>query len=437
VDLVTTLVEKSLLALEADAGDEPRYSMLETIREYAQEKLEESGEIEAIRQQHVSYFLGLAERAGPELRGPNQNVWLERLQQDHRNLCAALEGAAETGHMELLLKVASTLGQFWTRCGHWALGREQLEALLAERNVLWQPVDRACTLYPLAYMAYLQGDYHYALARFEEGLALFRQAGDGAGIADSLNLIGFVTSMQGDKETARRLHAESLDVARAGEYRLGVPFALYGIALVEIHAGNTSSAHALTQESYIESRKIGDLLGIAYSLYSMGLADWLEGNYGEAREHCQESLRVHRQIHDKRGMALSLQVLGHISSQEDDADDVDDVNTRSSYLVESLSLLCEVGLRRYVPGTLAGLAMVALEQGDLARAARLLGAADAVAETAGAHMVPGQSAMQEAAVRRLRRTANRAQVAEAWAEGEATSFEDVVSLARDQEGSRT
>jgi tetratricopeptide (TPR) repeat protein len=429
VDLVTSLVEKSLLALDSDANDEPRYSMLETIREYAQEKLEESGEIEANRQQYVGYFLRLVEQAEPELRGPNQNVWLERLQRDHRNLCAALEGITETGQTELLLKVAPTLGQFWTRCGHWALGREQLEALLAEPRVLWQPSDKARTLYPLAYMAYLQGDYPYALACLEESLSLFRQEADGAGIADSLNLMGFVISMQGDKERARRLHAEGLDVARAAEYRLGVPFALYGIALIDIHAGNTASAHALTQESYIESRKIGDLLGIAYSLYSMGLADWLEGNYSEAREHCQESLRIHRQIQDKRGMALSLQVLGHISGQEGD---VDDVNTRDRYLKESLSLLSKVGLRRYVPGTLAGLAMVALEQGDLAAAARLLGAADSSAKAAGAHVVPGQQPMQEAAIRRLLRTRDKAQMAEAWAEGEALSFQEVVALALDR-----
>jgi hypothetical protein len=161
----------------------------------------------------------------------------------------------------------------------------------------------------------------------------------------------------------------------------------------------------------------------------MGLADWLEGNYSEAREHCQESLRIHRQIQDKRGMALSLQVLGHISGQEGD---VDDVNTRDRYLKESLSLLSKVGLRRYVPGTLAGLAMVALEQGDLAAAARLLGAADSSAKAAGAHVVPGQQPMQEAAIRRLLRTRDKAQMAEAWAEGEALSFQEVVALALDR-----
>jgi predicted ATPase len=426
VDRVTALVEKSLLMSEEGAGGEPCYSMLETIHEYAQEKLDEIGERSAVTSQFVRYYLGLAQRAEAELRGPNQDVWLERLQRDHSNLCAAWQGAAATGQVELLPNVAPALGQFWARCGHWALGREQLGGLLADPDVLWQPLDRARTLYPLAYIAYLQGEYPYARSIARESFNLFRQVGDSAGIADSLNLMGFVASMEGDKTRARRLHAQSLASARAAEYWLGVPLARYGIALIDMHAGHTAVAHARMEESYIACRRIGDLLGIAYSLYCMGLADWLEASYSEAREHCEEGLLVYSQIHDKKGKALSLQVLGHIPGQEVDRGDV---NTRHRYLRESLSLLCELGLRRYVPGTLAGLALLAVEEADLVRAARLLGAAHSLAETARSDAVPGQAVMLRAAVRKLPREADAVGTRRAWLEGEAMPLQEIVGLA--------
>lgn len=441
VDLVTSLVEKSLLLHQVGEGGDARYSrysMLETLREYAAEKLEESGETEAMRREFARYFLRLARDAEAGLRGPEQYVWLNRLEQEHTNIPAAITWAPEVGEMALLREAAPTLGQFWVRRGYWGQAREKLGELLERPEAEWQPLQRARTLYPEAYAAYLQGDYGYARTRFHESLELFRGLGDLRGAADSLNLLGFVTLMQGDKEEARRLHEESLATARAAEYRLDVPFALYGLALADIAKGDYGCARASAEESHIEARKAGDLLGIGYSLYCLGLLEYLEGNYEQAREHCARSLRTHRQIKDRRGVALALQVLGHLPEQGDGMDpQPQGADVRATQLRESLTLLCELGLKRYMPGTLAGLAILAAEQGHIERAARLLGAANALAAKTGAGVVPGQTEMYLAAERALQLTSTSElapAVAAAQTEGAVMSFQEVIAYALDRTG---
>jgi predicted ATPase len=136
LDGLAALVDNSLLQRRESVGGEPRFTMLETIREYALERLEQSGEIELLRQRHAEQYLALAERAEPELEGPHQMVWLDRLESDHANLYATLEWAAERGEMATALRLGGSLWQFWAVRGHVSEGRRWLEAILTRFSSL-------------------------------------------------------------------------------------------------------------------------------------------------------------------------------------------------------------------------------------------------------------------------------------------------------------
>jgi predicted ATPase/transcriptional regulator with XRE-family HTH domain len=183
LDRLTSLVDKSLVTVDAMAG-EARYRLLETIRQYGREKLERSGEAAVIRRQHLEWHVGLAERAEPELTGPDQAVWLEKLEAEHDNLRAALEWSqVEAQGEQIGLRVAAALWRFWLVHGHLREGRRWLEGMLAGSPEAW-PAVRAKALYGAGALAEDQGDYAAARAFFAESLALRRELLDAGAFAE-------------------------------------------------------------------------------------------------------------------------------------------------------------------------------------------------------------------------------------------------------------
>ena len=202
---VSSLLDKSLIRQEEGPEDEPRFVMLETIHEYAREKLQESGEAEEIGRAHTEYFLALAEEAEPELTGADQAGWLERLEAEHDNLRAALSRSLEGEDLEELgLRLANALSYFWFVRGYWSEGRGWLEEALAG-NTGDQAEARAKALRVLASLAVEQGDYGRAETSAEEALALYRGLGDEKGVSDSLGELGWVSLLRGDYERAEAL----------------------------------------------------------------------------------------------------------------------------------------------------------------------------------------------------------------------------------------
>jgi hypothetical protein len=221
------LASASLLLPLAGADDEPRYRLLETIREYALERLEAQGEAEEIGRRHAAYFLALAEEAEPRLAGTEQWAWLDR---ELGNLRAALAWARTVGALELGLRLAVALANFWEERGHVREGREWLESLvrgLAARD------DRprlatlcARALATTAWMAFLQGDYDGAA----ESLALYRELGDGSDLAYALGALAGLAADRGEVERARALCEDSVSRFRQlGDARgLAVELSLLG-----------------------------------------------------------------------------------------------------------------------------------------------------------------------------------------------------------------
>lgn len=192
LELLSHLVDKSLVIVEAsrEEGVSLRYRMLEPVRQFGLEQLEESGEAERVQERHSGYYLALAEEAESELRGPEQVVWLERLETEHPNLRAALSWAldrrtAESGERaELGLRLAATLWRFWDSHGHPSEGRRWLDRGLSESNA--PSAARAEALTGIGWIMLFQGDYELAITRLEESLALFGELGDERDIASAL-----------------------------------------------------------------------------------------------------------------------------------------------------------------------------------------------------------------------------------------------------------
>jgi predicted ATPase/class 3 adenylate cyclase/Tfp pilus assembly protein PilF len=317
LDLLTSLVEKSLVQYEEREGD-GRYRLLETIRQYANEKLRCSVEAEPVRQRHHDYYLQLAEEAEPHLQGPEQAAWLRRLEREHDNLRAALDGSLASGHAEAGLRLAAALWPFWRIRVHWAEGRERLAALLAlpetgEPTAVWARVLRGAGV-----LAYLQADFAAARSFFEQSRDLSQALGDRSGVAAAINNLGNVACEYGEYSTARSLFEESLAIRRELEDPVGIASCLNNLGNVALELGDYPAARAFQEQSLEIQRRIGDPYDIALSLNNLGLVASDLGDYDTAQALLEESLELRRQLEDKAGITAVLNNLGNIALDRGD-----------------------------------------------------------------------------------------------------------------------
>ncbi len=256
---VESLVSKSLLQPREGLDGEPRFWMLETIHEYAREKLEESGEADTLQRHHALYFMSLAEQAEPELQGPKQVEWLDRLEDEHDNIRAALLWARQSANFETGLRLAGAVWRFWSRRGYYDEGREQLASLLSVRaadtaNVVPtiapvpQPV-RAKALNGAGYLAWELGDLPSARSPLEESLAIYEALGDKNNVALSLNNLGLIIIAY-DREAGKPLFEKSLAIRRELGDILGIASSLHNLAFVAAEKGDYVTArHTLTRRA--------------------------------------------------------------------------------------------------------------------------------------------------------------------------------------------
>ncbi len=393
---VESLLEKSLLRSD-DAGEaEPRFGMLDMLHEYAVERLEAEGEAAQVRRSHALYYLALAERAEPELTGPQQAAWLWRLEREHDNLRAALEWslrdeaaapASERG--ELALRLSGRLWRFWWMHGHMSEGRRWLEAALAH-NKDGGAEDRARALNGAGILTEMQNDFDRALALHEEGLAVARASGSKRDVANALNSLGNVASSQGDYARARTLHEEALALRRAVGDRRGVSVSLNNLGEAAERGGDLDRAAALYAESMALDQELGDRLSLAISLNN-------QGNVARRRGEAE------------RSWALQLQ---------------------------SLTLCRELGDRRGIGHALEGLGQVAVVRQEWDVAARLLGAAAAVWDATGHAPDPYEQAMHAGAADAARAALGAEAYDAAWAEGRALPLERLLAGIVPYEGTK-
>ncbi len=385
LDLLSGLVDKSLVVAEAEEGASPRFDMLETVRQYGREQLEAGGEAERVRRRHAAFFLVLAEAAEPELKGSLQLARLEELETEHDNLRAALGWSLDGGNGELGLRLAGALGEFWLMRGRLSEGRRWLETALAGGDaspaaVRVKALDRAGSI------AILQGDER-ATALLEESLALLKELGDKAGAAASLSSLGHaMLYRQGDAGRLSELREEAEALRREPLGRPATVQLLSFLALAALNEGDYERAAALTGENLALHRELGNIRGVVMHLTILGMIALLRGDHEQANALLEEDLRLSRDLEDKVNLVYCLLVA----------------------------------------------AGVATERGRAVRAARLWGATETLQETSGVAAVSPliQSHYDyEGRVAAARSQLDEASWEAAWSEGRAMSFEGAMEYA--------
>ena len=412
LDLLVGQVDKSLVVYEEQAGGAARYRLLETMRQYARDRLAESGEAEAVRGRHAAWFLALAESAERQARGPEEGAWLRRLEVEHDNLRSSLswyERSAEGA--EAGLRLAAALWWLWSVRGNHSEGRQWLDRALAKAA----GPDGAA-------------ESNGAVESNGAG-GLNGTAGAGAAPirARALYGAGILASEQGDSGAARVLFEESLTIAREVGNRNGVAYSLLGLGIVAFRQGDHAPARALLEECLTILRGQGDQTGITVSLNILGIVAERQGDPALARALHEESLAIARRLGNQNGIAAALSNLGNVAFRQGDL-----AAARAS-LEECLTILRRLGGRLDTADSLEGLAGVAHAQGRSARAARLLGAACSLRETIGN---PPTSAEREEIAGRIasvREALGAEAFHDAWAIGQGMGWEQTVDYALTQD----
>jgi predicted ATPase/DNA-binding winged helix-turn-helix (wHTH) protein len=424
LDLITSLADKSMVLAE-ERGGVTRYRLLETVRQYARDRLREKGEEARSQERHLAYFLRVVEEAEPKLTGVDQQVLLDLLETENDNLRSALASSLfEGGKAVGGLRMTGALWRFWLVRGHVGEGRSWLAALLAAASDTQPAAARAKALNGAGVLAWQQGDFPAARAHHEDSLAIRRKSGDRKEIADSLANLGLLAHLQGQYPDARVLYEESLAIRRELDDRRGIAGSLNNLGLVADSQGDIAAAKALHEESLAIRRALGNRSGIADSLNNLGETANARGDHSAARALHDESLAIRRELADRTGVAMSLRGLGLVAADEGDYPAARVLHE------ESLSIKRELGDRRGIAESLEGLADVAAVLDVAGRAPRLWGGAERLREEIGCPMLPQDRARYERHVAAAR-TASDDDTAfdEAWQEGRAMTMEQAIEFA--------
>jgi predicted ATPase/class 3 adenylate cyclase len=440
LDLLSQLANKSLVIAERAPGAEARYRLLETIRQYARDRLAESGEAERTYEHHLAYFLQLAERAEPELRGAKSIIWLERLEVEHANLRAALEWSLENAScVEAGLRLAGALGWFWHLRNYYSEGREWLAQAVAAEVAAPGPTERprlaarAKALHWAGWLAYTQSDPEPATALSEASLALARAAGDRQSMGYALCTLGVLACHQGNYERSAQLMMASLDLFRELDHKPGLLHIAAGLAEIPLAQKDYAQAVALYRQFLALARELGDEDGTAWALVNLGHSTLHQGDYDDAGALLSEGLTLLHEAGNKAVSAWALFGLGLVALHRGQYEQA------TAQLKESLIQASEMGYKAGIVDCLHGLAHVAAAEGSqegtlrgkkLARAARLFGAAEAEFEAMSARFFFAvDRAEGDRQVTAIRAQLDEATFAAAWEEGRGMTMEQAIEYA--------
>jgi predicted ATPase len=462
LDGLAALVDQSLLRQEEGPDGALRFTMLETIREYAYLKLEASGQAEHARRRHAHYYLRLAQTAERKLSGGHQMRWFAQLETEHGNLWAALEwfGSNDIANG---LRMTCSLRQFWHVRGYLSEARAWIESALGRCDDCGATdLDRANALCVAGFLAFHQGDlartetlsdaslaifrrlgaqrgiadalhnlagaafmsnqYARAAALFGECLALYRALGDQAEVAQVLKSLGLIAKDQGDFARAIALYQESLAIRQQLGDKRGVAQSYFNLGVVAYWQGDYAGAIRLSEQGLAFYRALGDKMGAAYTLDTLGMAHCRQGSYAKAFQLLEESLAMFHELGDQFGIALLLTDMGSVAQARGDA------NRAGQLYGEGLALSWKIGDKRRAAFCLEGLAAAAANQP--LRAAQLFGAAAALRAAIGAPLPPSEQADYDRSLAAARQGDPKAWVA-AWEIGRAMALEHVIECALD------
>jgi tetratricopeptide (TPR) repeat protein len=399
--------------------------MLETIREYAAERLASSGDEAITRRTHAAYCLVLAEEVGSARVIPviDSAEWLDRCEREHENFRAALRWLCENDEGQWGLRLGGALFQFWERREYISEGREWLARLLALPSAAVRDKVRARAVFAAGVLAGAQKDYELANTLLTESLEINRETDDKWAAAVSLNALAVTALDRRDVAAARRLSEQNLDLWRELGDRDAVARSLSNLASVVKEQGDYPLARSLYDEALGIFRETGDPTAAARVLNKLGDVAREQGDTSEARQLYEDSLATFREFGDRWGTALALVDLGNLARERGD------FSAAQSLYRDSLRIFQDLAYKRGVAQVLENFACAAAAQGEARRALTLAGSAAALRHNLGTPLRPSEQAKLEASLESARKGLAGSEGSSAWMEGWTTPLEKTVEAA--------
>lgn len=423
-DGLSSLVNNNLVQRAEDRNAEARFTMLETIREYALERLSVSGEASVVRHAHAAYCLVLAEEGNPELPPAERAAWLARCDAEIDNFRSALDWLSEARNIDWSLRLCIALFRFWDMREHLIEGRARLEAVLHLAGT-GHTKERARIAHYLGALATPQGDFEAAERFLDESLSLYEQVGNRWGIATSLNALGVTARDRGDYAAAQENFERSLDCWRMLGDGLASARCLHNLANVLKTRGDSSGAREALEEATAIFEEVGDRSGAAWSINQQGdIAR--EHDLDLARSLYERALAAFRTCADLWGTARSLTDLGYIYCEQAD------YPAAHAAHAEALAIFADLAHRRGVARVLEGFACLAAARGEAARGLELAAAATHLRRAIGAPLPHAEQMKLDQHMSRAWEGIGEPGGHEAWAKGSAMSMEQSIHYALEQ-----
>jgi predicted ATPase/DNA-binding winged helix-turn-helix (wHTH) protein len=427
LDGMTSMVDKSLVQRVEPGQGESRFGMLETVREYALEKLTTSGEEAATKRAHAAYCLVLAEEETAEQSGVERPQCLERFALEQDNFRAGLEWLIETGDADWGLRLGTAMFRFWEMCERLTEGRDWLDKLLKLPGAAAPAKPRARALFAAGVLTGAQGDYASADALIMESLEIARLLRDKQGAAVSLNALAVHARDRGDVAIARSLFEESLVLWRELDDPRAVARALSNLANVVKLQGDYARSRALYAECLSIFQGLGDRMGVAWAMNYQGDVARDQRDFAAARTLYEQGLAIFREFGDRWGIAGTLADLGSLAREQED------YSTARSLYRESIKIFRELDHKRGIARLLECFAGAAAVELDAERSLRLAGAAAALRQNIGAPLTPAEQAKLEASLQPARQALTDVLGRRVWLEGWALPFEKAIEEALSME----
>ena len=418
-DGLSSLVDKNLVQHAERPGSDARFTMLETIREYALERLATSGEEPATRRAHAAYCLVLAEEGNPELSSAERSLWLSRCDLEIENFRSALDWLFANQDLDWALRLCMALFRFWDMREHLIEGRSWLETMLGLAGSKY-PKERAKLCIFLGALTTAQGDFPAAERFLEQSLRLYEHLQDQWGIAASLNALGVSGRDRGDYVAAQNHLERSLACWRTLPDRLAMARCLHNLANVAKIRGDYPRAQIALAEATEIFQEVGDPSGAAWSMNQQGDIEREQGNLDIARDFYQGALKAFRAAADRWGSARSLADLGYICCQQKDYE-----AAHAAYR-ESLEVFSQLGHKRGMARALEGFACLAAARGDPVRSLTLAAAATHLRELISAPLPLAEQSKLDQALSSAWGSLDDAEGKAAWAEGSAITIERAI-----------
>ncbi len=426
LDMLSQLVNKSLVTVE-NVGDESRYHRLETIRQYAREKLFDSGESETIRDRHLQFFLKSAEDAEPHLRRSDAVEWHDRIEVDHDNFRLALDWTVQSkSSAESGLRLAGAVSEFWATRGYLVEGRERASSALNHARAFERTALYANVLCNVAWIANYQGDFPGARAFANESLANFRKLDDKLGISNALWVLGAVAIDSKDYVLAESTLQEALQ-NRRDLTNVSTTGLLTNMGWAAFGLGDYPLARQRLNEALTVSLAAGNRGTTSAALGGLAEVDLREGRYESASKRIEEGLAIRREIGDKWQIGVALGVWAWIAVLQHDWD------SAFSRLTESVAVREEIGDKGGLVWCLEKLGQVELGKENAEKAAIIFSAAASIRAAMGSTMDPFDQSEYERDIAVLHKKLGEGKFNMAWNQGRALTLEKTIAFALEED----